>query len=84
MGYRVHDDNEFLETRFIGDDPDAAVRWRPCPNAEAEIPGYELALSNALLSQRARSCVRASDSWSSWPASSQSASRMTSRAASPA
>ena len=58
MGYRVHDDNEFLETRFIGDDPDAAVRWRPCPNAEAEIPGYELALSNAraVLQVRARAC----------------------------
>jgi hypothetical protein len=58
VGYRVHDDNEFLETRFIGDDPDAAVRWRPCPNAEGEIPGYELALSNAraVLQVRARAC----------------------------
>ena len=43
----MHDENEFLETRFIGDDPDATARWRPCPNAESEVPGYELALSNA-------------------------------------
>ena len=48
VGYRVHGGNEFLETRFFGHGPDAAARWSPCPDADAEIPGYALALSNAM------------------------------------